>query len=139
MSASQAERRRFESGHPLYSQAIEFGQSRIGPEPNWAKSDSGQRNLPDSATRLDQLQNLGAGGRHPALAIQSGNDEARGLGQISLLSSKARPNLIGPNRNKKSFARIGRGCGQRRGTRWSSKNDSHLNGIYTGMTHAKSA
>ena len=30
---SQAERRRFESGHPLYSQALDLGQRRIGPGP----------------------------------------------------------------------------------------------------------
>ena len=30
--ASQAERRRFESGQPLYSQALNLGQRRIGPE-----------------------------------------------------------------------------------------------------------
>jgi hypothetical protein len=46
-----------------------------------------------------------------------------------LLSSKARPSLIGPNRNKKSRAPVSQGCGQRGSTRWASKNGSHLNGI----------
>jgi hypothetical protein len=35
--ASQAERRRFESGHPLYSQALDLGQRRIRSEPNWSR------------------------------------------------------------------------------------------------------